>query len=85
MNIGAAIRKARVSAGYSQDDLAYLVGMERVYISRLENGHAIPRLGQVMRIATALGIEAWQIIRDAEDNVTIQPPEEAFNHERIMP
>lgn len=81
MNIGAAIRKARLAAGYSQDDLAYLVGMYRVYISRLENGRAVPRIEQVMRIATALGIETWQIIRDAEDTVTVPLPVSSVNPE----
>jgi ribosome-binding protein aMBF1 (putative translation factor) len=85
MNIGAAIRRARVGAGYSQDDLAYLIQGERFYISRVENGHCVPKIEQVMRIATALGIETWQLVRDAECTVHAEITTDAFNQEQPVP
>lgn len=85
MNIGAAIRKARLTAGYSQDNLAYLIQAERFYISRIENNHAVPKIEQIVRIATALGIKAADIVRDAEDTVHVEVTTVAVNPELAVP
>ena len=36
----------------------------RTYISKIENGKAIPTLGSLERLATALGVEMRQLVRD---------------------
>lgn len=77
INIGPAIRRVRIAASYSQDGLAYLVGCPRSYISRIENGHAVPKLEQICRIADALGVSASVIILDAECFVSAQIPTDA--------
>ena len=46
----------------------------RTYISKIENGKAIPTLGSLERLATALGVEVRRLVRDArsrrEEEVT---------------
>lgn len=84
MNMGAAIRKARLVSGYSQDDLAYLIQADRSYISRIENNHAVPRLTQIGRIAAVLGTSASQIVRDAECTVHEDVTSDAFNREHSV-
>jgi transcriptional regulator with XRE-family HTH domain len=36
----------------------------RTYISKIENGKAIPTLGSLERLASALGVEVCQLVRD---------------------
>jgi len=77
INIGPAIRRVRIASSYSQDGLAYLVGCPRSYISKIENGHSVPKLEQICRIADALGVSVSVIIRDAECFVSAQIPKDA--------
>jgi len=37
----------------------------RTYISKIENGKAVPTLGSLERLATALEVEVRQLVRDA--------------------
>jgi transcriptional regulator with XRE-family HTH domain len=37
----------------------------RTYISKIENGKAIPTLGSLERLANALGVEVRHLVRDA--------------------
>jgi transcriptional regulator with XRE-family HTH domain len=49
----------------SQRQLAGRMQVPRTYISKIENGKAIPTLGSLERLATALGVEMRQLVRDA--------------------
>ncbi|MDX6698615.1 MAG: Helix-turn-helix domain [Solirubrobacteraceae bacterium] len=47
----------------SQDDLARTSGIQRKTVYQIEIGKTDPRLGTVRRIARALEIEAWELLR----------------------
>jgi transcriptional regulator with XRE-family HTH domain len=49
----------------SQRQLAGRMLVPRTYISKIENGKAIPTLGSLERLATALGVEVRRLVRDA--------------------
>lgn len=53
--LGIAVRKMRVEAGMSQEELAAQAGLEPSLIARVEAGEADPTWGDARRIATALG------------------------------
>lgn len=51
-----AVRAARKEAGLSQQQLADLAGMSRVWVARLEGGDANVRLDSLLRVASVLGM-----------------------------
>ena len=65
MNIGHNIRQARVIARLSQEELAKQAGINRTYLSQLENGHSSPTLDVLGKIARALGMSPTELLADA--------------------
>ena len=65
MQVAAQVREMRRMRHLSQRQLAGRMQVPRTYISKIENGKAIPTLGSLERLATALGIEIRQLVRDA--------------------
>jgi transcriptional regulator with XRE-family HTH domain len=66
MNIGERLRSIREEKGLSQGDIERRTGLVRCYISRLENGHTIPVLGTLEKLARALGIPLYQFLYDGD-------------------
>ena len=67
MNIGATIRGFRLQKGMSQGDIEKRTGLLRCYLSRVENGHTVPSLETLQKIAEALDLPLSQFF--AEDSV----------------
>ena len=57
MNIGATIRAYRQQKGMSQGDIEKRTGLLRCYLSRVENGHTVPSLETLQKIARALDLQ----------------------------
>lgn len=57
MNIGNTIRGYRLQKGMSQGDIEKRTGLLRCYLSRVENGHTVPSLETLQKIARALDLE----------------------------
>jgi transcriptional regulator with XRE-family HTH domain len=55
--VGLNVRKARIDAGLSQEELAGRMGFEQFYISGLEAGGRNPTLVTLWKAAIALGID----------------------------
>src|SRR6202166_1262031 len=68
MNIGNTIRDYRLQEGMSQGDIEKRTGLLRCYLSRVENGHTVPSLETLQKIAGALDLQLAQFF--AEDNVS---------------
>lgn len=56
VNIGSVIRSYRGERGLSQGDIERRTGLLRCYLSRVENGHTVPSLETLAKIAEALDI-----------------------------
>jgi transcriptional regulator with XRE-family HTH domain len=56
MKIGTAIRAQRLQKGLSQGDIEKKTGLLRCYLSRVENGHTVPSLDTLSKIARALDL-----------------------------
>jgi transcriptional regulator with XRE-family HTH domain len=69
MNIGETIRNFRLQKGLSQGDIEKRTGLLRCYLSRVENGHTIPSLDTLAKIAGAMDLPLGQFFSNsAADN-----------------
>ena len=64
MNIGETIRSYRLQKGMSQGDIEKKTGLLRCYLSRVENGHTIPSLDTLAKIASAMDIPLAHFFAD---------------------
>lgn len=67
MKIGVTIRGYRLQKGLSQGDIEKRTGLLRCYLSRVENGHTVPSLDTLSKIAGALDLPLSQFF--AEDTL----------------
>jgi transcriptional regulator with XRE-family HTH domain len=68
MNIGDTIRNFRLQKGMSQGDIEKRTGLLRCYLSRVENGHTIPSLDTLAKIAGAMEVPLAQFFADGVDD-----------------
>ncbi|HWG20470.1 MAG TPA: helix-turn-helix transcriptional regulator [Terracidiphilus sp.] len=67
IKIGTTIRAHRLQRGLSQGDIEKKTGLLRCYLSRVENGHTVPSLDTLSKIALALDLPISQFF--AEDSL----------------
>ena len=65
--VGCAVRKARISKGISQQELADLVEMRRTSIVNIEGGRQRLPITTLYDIADALGVQATTLLPRNED------------------
>lgn len=63
---GAALRRVRLMAGMSQEQLGLEAGVQRNFISLIETGHNQPTISTVAKLARALGMRASELVAEAE-------------------
>jgi transcriptional regulator with XRE-family HTH domain len=68
MNIGDTIRNFRLQKGMSQGDIEKRTGLLRCYLSRVENGHTIPSLDTLAKIAGAMEVPLGGFFADSVNN-----------------
>ncbi len=64
MKIGTIIRAHRLQKGLSQGDIEKKTGLLRCYLSRVENGHTVPSLDTLSKIASALDLPIANFFSD---------------------
>jgi transcriptional regulator with XRE-family HTH domain len=65
MQVASQVREIRRARHLSQRQLAGRMQVPRTYISKIENGKAIPTLGSLERLANALEVGVCQLVRDS--------------------
>jgi transcriptional regulator with XRE-family HTH domain len=60
--LGENIRKARISKGLSQEELAHRAGLYRTYPNHVERGRYSPSAYILYKIAKALGIKGGELL-----------------------
>ena len=66
MKLGEELKKARLAAGLSQEELAFKAEISRNYVSLLELGEKSPTVHVLMRVCRALDVRASKIISRVE-------------------
>ena len=61
MLIGKRLRDLREQLSLSQGDIERRTGLLRCYISRVENGHTVPSLETLERMAAALEVPLYEL------------------------
>ena len=65
LQVAGQVRDIRKARHMSQRQLAGRMQVPRTYISKIENGKAIPTLGSLERLAAALEVDVCHLVRDA--------------------
>ncbi len=70
MVIGDRLRAIREQKDLSQGDIEERTGLKRCYVSRVENGHTVPSIETLEKMARALEVPLYQFFYDGQE-----PPE----------
>ena len=63
---GEVLRRHRSEKNISQEELAFLSGVDRTFVSRLERGIRQPTITTLIGIGQALGVPAADLVRETE-------------------
>jgi transcriptional regulator with XRE-family HTH domain len=66
MVIADRLRELRESKNLSQGDIEKRTGLLRCYISRVENGHTVPAVATLEKMARALEVPLYQLFYDGD-------------------
>lgn len=76
MNVGANIRKARISKGMKQKELAEELGKTPQSIQNYENGRRTPWINDIADIAKILNVDVFELLGQEKEiktpTVTLQ-------------
>jgi len=65
--IGDQLRAMREEKQLSQGDIEKRTGLLRCYISRVENGHTVPAIETLEKMARALEVPMYRLFYDGEE------------------
>ena len=74
MIIGDRLKAVRESKNLSQGDIEKRTGLLRCYISRVENGHTVPAIETLEKMARAMEIPLYQLFYDGEKAEALKMP-----------
>jgi transcriptional regulator with XRE-family HTH domain len=66
LDISDRLRTVREQKKLSQGDIQARTGLLRCYVSRVENGHTIPSIETLEKLARALDLSLYQLLYDGE-------------------
>jgi transcriptional regulator with XRE-family HTH domain len=79
MVIGNRLKELRESKELSQGDIEKRCGLLRCYISRVENGHTVPSVETLEKMARALEVPLYRLFHDGEAAASLRklkPPKD---------
>jgi len=85
MVIGDKLKTLREQKGLSQGDVEKRTGLLRCYISRVENGHTVPSVDTLEKLARALEVPMYRLFTDDEHVKAPNIPAGAIRSRAIRP
>ena len=73
MIIGERLRELREHKKLSQGDIEKRTGLLRCYISRVENGHTVPAIETLEKLARAMEVPLYQLFYDDDGKPPVLP------------
>ncbi len=64
--LGRELQRAREAAGMTQEELSFRAGVDRSYISQLENERKSPTVEMLVRLCDAMSVSASGLIARVE-------------------
>ena len=74
MVIADRLRALREEKKLSQGDIEHRTGLLRCYVSRVENGHTVPAIETLEKMARALNTPMYQLFYDGEEPPKVKLP-----------
>ena len=71
MVIGERLRALREQKNFTQGEIEKRTGLLRTYVSRVENGHAVPSIETLEKLARALEFPMYQLFYDGDEPPTL--------------
>jgi transcriptional regulator with XRE-family HTH domain len=83
MVIAEKLKTLRAQKNLSQGDIERRTGLLRCYISRVENGHTVPSVDTLEKLARALEVPMYRIFTDEEHVKAPRLPAEAIRSRAV--
>lgn len=61
--LGRNLRRIRTEKGISQGDIVRALGMDRAFVSNIENGKTNPTLATISKLAKAIGVSTDELLK----------------------
>jgi transcriptional regulator with XRE-family HTH domain len=61
--LGKNLKRIRTEKGISQGDIVRSVGIDRAFVSNIENGKTNPTLATITKLAKALGVSCDELLK----------------------
>jgi transcriptional regulator with XRE-family HTH domain len=72
MVIGDRLRELCEAKKFSQGDIEKRTGLLRCYISRVENGHTVPAVETLEKLARALEVPMYRLFHEGEAEASVR-------------
>ncbi|MDO8686944.1 MAG: helix-turn-helix transcriptional regulator [Candidatus Berkelbacteria bacterium] len=61
--LGRNLKRIRTEKGISQGDIVRSLGMDRAFVSNIENGKTNPTLATITKLAKAIGVSVGELMK----------------------
>ena len=61
--LGKNLKRIRIAKGISQGEIGRILGVDKGFISNIENGKTNPTLATITKLAKALGVSSDELLK----------------------